>query len=141
LIVYAETSAVLSWLLGEVRGEGVRKALATADHVVSSDLTLIESDRALHRAARDGHVDKAAARLRRARLARVVAGWTMLRIGPGIVQRARQPFPSEPIRSLDAIHLASALFAREKEPAIQVVSLDRRVRENATELGFSILPD
>jgi hypothetical protein len=114
LIVYAESSAVLSWLLGEVAGERVRQALARADHFVfsdptliesdacsgqalaradhfvSSDLTLIESDACFTRAAREGHFDIADAMSRRARLARAVAGWTMHRIGSGIVQRARQ---------------------------------------------------
>ena len=50
MIVYAESSAVLSWLLGEPSGPAVCRALQTAEFVVTSDLTLIECDRALHRA-------------------------------------------------------------------------------------------
>ena len=110
MIVYAESSAVLSWLLGEVAGEGVRQVLAAADHVISSDLTLVESDRVLHRAAREGHLDMADATSRRTRLARVVAGWTMLRIGSGIVQRGEA-----------AVSLGADPVARRDPPRVRVV--------------------
>ncbi|MEP7010138.1 MAG: hypothetical protein ABJC13_07430 [Acidobacteriota bacterium] len=44
MIVYAESSAVLSWLFGEPRGSEVRSILESAEFVVTSDLTLIEVD-------------------------------------------------------------------------------------------------
>jgi len=49
--VYAESSAVLAWLLDEGLGAEVRRLLAAQDLVVASDLTLIECDRVLLRAA------------------------------------------------------------------------------------------
>lgn len=57
-----------------------------------------------------------------------------------IVERSRRPFPVEPIRTLDAIHLASALVLRVAFPDLVVLSLDRRLRASAQELGFEILP-
>jgi uncharacterized protein with PIN domain len=39
--LYAESSAVLAWLLAEPDGEVVREALATAQLVTASELTLI----------------------------------------------------------------------------------------------------
>ncbi len=50
MIVYAESSAVFSWLLGEPAGPVVRRTLEAAEFVVASDLTLVECDRAFHRA-------------------------------------------------------------------------------------------
>jgi len=47
---YAESSAVLSWLMDEPAGTSVRAILADAEIVVASDLTLIECDRVLLRA-------------------------------------------------------------------------------------------
>jgi len=47
LNLYAESSAVLSWLLGEADNGRVRSALGQATTIISSDLTLIECDRAL----------------------------------------------------------------------------------------------
>ena len=49
MIVYAESSAVLSWLLGEPPGPAVRRTLEAAEFVVASDLILVECDRAFHR--------------------------------------------------------------------------------------------
>ena len=42
--VYAESSAVLAWLLGESDGEDARDQLSAARLVLTSDLTLIECD-------------------------------------------------------------------------------------------------
>jgi len=45
LRLYAESSAVLAWLLGDERGESARRSLADAEVVVSSDLTLVDQFR------------------------------------------------------------------------------------------------
>jgi hypothetical protein len=55
-----------------------------------------------------------------------------------VSQRAEDPFPSEPVRTLDAIHLASALFLRQAFPDLTVLSADDRVRANAAQLGFDV---
>src|SRR6202035_951081 len=47
LNLYADSSAVLSWIFGEPRGQAVRKVLAAADSVLASDLTLVECDRTI----------------------------------------------------------------------------------------------
>jgi predicted nucleic acid-binding protein len=139
MILYAESSAVLAWLLGQGEGETVRQLLATAEGVVSSELTLLECDRVLHRAVAAGLPEAEAADHRR-RLSAANAHWTLLTLGPEIVERARRPFPTEPIRSLDALHLASALVARSALAELAVLSLDERIRTNARELGFETLP-
>src|SRR5262249_49408726 len=54
--LYAESSAVLAWLLDETSAPNVRQLLAAAETVVASDLTLIECDRVLLRAAALGEL-------------------------------------------------------------------------------------
>ena len=39
--LYAESSAILSWLFGEAEGPVVGEILAAADLVITSDLTLV----------------------------------------------------------------------------------------------------
>ena len=77
---------------------------------------------------------------RHGRLVRVAEHWAVLALGDEIVRRARQPFPLEPIRTLDALHLAAALQARSLVPETRLLSLDDRVRNCASELGFELLP-
>lgn len=61
-------------------------------------------------------------------------------IGPAVLDRARRPFPVEPLRTLDALHLASALTAMETLGDVAVLSLDRRVRTAARASGLELLP-
>jgi predicted nucleic acid-binding protein len=48
--------------------------------------------------------------------------------------------PIEPVRTLDAIHLASALLLRHSIPDLAIVTTDDRLRANASQLGFEIFP-
>jgi predicted nucleic acid-binding protein len=131
---------VLTWLLGEPRGEVVREALAGAQLVLSSELTLLECDRALVRAVATERIHEAAAADRHAFLMAAAAHWHILRLDTGMVDRARRPFPAEPIRTLDALHLASALVARTAVPGLALLSLDERLRASAQGLGFTVIP-
>jgi predicted nucleic acid-binding protein len=129
--VYAESSAVLAWLVGEEDGERVREVLGRSELVAASDLTLVECDRVLIRAVVAGEIDEAKAADRRAHLNAVAAHWHVWRLSADVVDRARRPFPGEPIRTLDAIHLASALAVRSVIPGVELLSLDNRIRRSA----------
>jgi predicted nucleic acid-binding protein len=138
--VYAESSAVLAWLLGEETGRSVREVLQHTELVMASDLTLVECDRVLIRAVTTGEIDEAAAADRRAHLNAAASHWHLWRVSPDIVERARHPFPAEPIRTLDAIHLATALAVRSAVPGVELLTLDDRMRRAAKQLGFQVRP-
>ena len=55
-----------------------------------------------------------------------------------VLGRAAEPFPAEPVRTLDAVHLATALELRRAWPDLMVLSSDRRVRAGAAGLGFGL---
>ena len=73
-------------------------------------------------------------------LATLEATWSIEPIGKPVVARARAPFPDDTIRSLDAIHLATAEVVASSVGDLDVLSLDERVRSNAAALGFRVLP-
>ena len=50
----------------------------------------------------------------------------------------RGPFPGEPIRTLDALHLASALVARAAVADLAFLSQDEKVRASARALGLRV---
>jgi predicted nucleic acid-binding protein len=140
-LLYAESSAVLAWLLGDEGAETARSALSSAEAVFTSELTLVECSRALIRAHRVEGLPESSLVDRRNRLLRAAAHWTILELGREVTDRARDPFPSEPLRTLDALHLASALVARAALDELAVLSLDRRIRDNAIGLGLDVVPD
>lgn len=55
-----------------------------------------------------------------------------------ILAHAGRPFPIEPVRTLDAIHLATAAALGEPPALVTVVSRDSRVRNNASALGHPV---
>jgi uncharacterized protein with PIN domain len=138
--LYAESSAVLAWLLDEPTAAAVRQLLGDAEIIVASDLTLIECDRVLLRAAALKELTEAEAADRSAHLASAAAHWQILRIAPEIADRARRRYPGEPIRTLDAIHLASLLVGRSVVQGLALLSLDDRVRQSAKKLGVEVVP-
>jgi predicted nucleic acid-binding protein len=140
LNIYAESSAVLAWLLGEEAGYRVREVLRRAALVTASDVALLECDRVLIRAVTLGEIDEATAADRRVLLNAAAAHWHLWRVSSEIVDRARRPFPVEPVRTLDAIHLASALAVRSAVPGIELLSLDDRIRQSGKQLGFRLQP-
>ncbi len=138
--IYVESSALLAWLFGEAASSAVLAVLDASEALVTSDLTLVECDRALHRAVALGALDRADATDIGARFAAAQRAWNILRITPEIAERARQSFPDEPIRTLDALHIASALQARGALPTLALLSLDNRIRKVGASLGFALLP-
>jgi predicted nucleic acid-binding protein len=140
LTLYVESSAVLAWLLGEAKGGRVAKALRDAHRVIASDLTLVECERVLIRGWSSGLMTEAQRIDQSSVLALTARHWIVLRMSDEVIERARRPFPLEPVRTLDALHLASALMARSAAPGLRVLTLDQRVRENAQRLGLETLP-
>ena len=139
--LYAESSAVLAWLLEQEHAELVANTLAQAELVIASDLTLIECDRVLIRGVALDELHESDAVQRQAHLNHISTRWTLLALDEEIVERARRPFPVEPVRTLDAIHLASALTACKAMPDLAMLSLDDRIRTAAGRLGFLLVPD
>jgi predicted nucleic acid-binding protein len=140
LRIYAESSAILAWVLGDVAGEVARSHLTSAESVFTSALTLVECERALIRARTLEDIPEAELADRRRILAKASTHWHRLPLRDEILERAKRPFPVEPVRTLDAIHLASALVARSAVPDVALLTLDRRIRDAGLGLGFEVVP-
>jgi predicted nucleic acid-binding protein len=134
--VYLETSALLTWLLGQEGAGTVRAVVDAAGVVVTSSLTFAESERALVRAEREGLLREGDAQRLRGLLQRAKGGWMAMAVSETVLARAARAFPVEPLRTLDAIHLASALEFTLAFPELRILSFDRRILENAGALGL-----
>lgn len=140
MILYAESSAVLAWLLGEPRGERCREALTGARRVVTSALTGVECARAIERATAEGRYSPTERLALLHLLEAAEVRWEVHDLTEGVAQRARARFPSEPVRTLDAIHLATLSRFHEALGALTLLSLDDRIRANSRALGIAIAP-
>jgi predicted nucleic acid-binding protein len=135
--VYLETSAVLRWLLGEPDAPAIARSIEEATEPLCSALTLLEAQRALTRAERERPSRVRQIRLLRRRLYEASADWDLLEITPEIRNRAGEPFPIEPVRTLDAIHLATALQFARTFPGLPVLTFDQRILANLEALGLT----
>ena len=135
--VYLESSAVLAWLFGEASAAEVIDAVDEAEVIVTSALTFAEAARAIRRAVAERRVKEAAARRLRGLLARQRPGWVTMSVTQDVLARAGRAFPVEPVRTLDAIHLATALEFTEALPELTMLVFDRRIGANATALGLA----
>ncbi|MEO5815413.1 MAG: type II toxin-antitoxin system VapC family toxin [Gemmatimonadaceae bacterium] len=140
MIVYAESSAILAWLLGEPSQEVAIRAMEEAELVVTSSLTGVECARGLSRARATGRVS-GADELAALRLLDVAErSWDIHDLSDRVMSLARSSFPVEPVRTLDAMHLATAMIFQEALGEVIILSFDDRVRENAIAMGFVVLP-
>jgi PIN domain-containing protein len=138
--IYAESSAVLRWLLGADDNARIHAALVQASVVVSSALTSTEVARTLRRLEAGGALDTRTRESVWLRYSAAVAHWQIHALSEAVLTRASQSFPIEPVRTLDALHLATAtLFSFEVAP-VELLSVDRRLRENAQALGLGVTP-
>lgn len=139
-VVYAETSAVLGWLLGEESLPQPAAVIDSAERVVRSVLTLLEASRGILRAANESRLAPADASRLRGFLARAASGWDLMEITADIRARAAEALPAEPVRTLDAIHLATMLDLVRVFPDLSVLSSDARILANLEPLGLPRAP-
>jgi hypothetical protein len=64
----------------------------------------------------------------------------VLAVTDEVLQLARQRLVHEPVRTLDAIHLASCRVFHRTLGTVSVLSLDDRIRANAQALGMGVVP-
>lgn len=127
-MIYIDTSVALAHLLAEDRRPPDELWAST---LVSSRLLEYELWTRLH--ARDlarSHGDFA-----RGLLARIA----LLELAPPVLARALEPFEIS-VRTLDAIHLASAHFLRAQHQRVELASYDDRMLEAAERMGMPIWP-
>lgn len=129
---------MLARLLGEASAQRVAEILAVGELVLSSRLTLIECHRVVTRAGNAGAITAPRAARARADLERAAAHWTVIEIDAHVSEHAGRALPVEPVRTLDATHLASAVVARAAASGLVVLALDERTRRNARALGFEL---
>lgn len=103
---------------------------------ITSALTVAESSRAIRRARAAARIGARQERTADVALEVFFGTCSVIEINGEILLRAGRRFPVEPIRTLDAIHLATIESVGIPPHLVRVITRDRRVRENARALGY-----
>lgn len=105
---------------------------------VTSALTIAEAARGILRARATGRLSEADERAATRALQVFARRCDLVGITEAVLARVGRPFPVEPIRTLDALHLATAEALGEPPALVTIVTRDARVRDNARALGFAV---
>lgn len=125
-MIYLDTSVALAYLLAEDRTPPER---LWREDLISSRLLEYEIWTRIHaRKLAATHADEV-----RSLLSRVA----LVELSPPVLARALEPFP-KPVRTLDALHLASMEFLRTQGQRISVAVYDGRLLDAARALRIPI---
>ncbi len=125
-MIYLDSSVALAHLLGETRHPPDR--LWKHAGLTSSRLLEYEVWTRVHaRGLTRSHADAARA---------LLAGIALVELSPVVLSRALDPFPM-PVRSLDALHLATMDHLRSAGLVVELACYDDRLLAAATKLGFA----
>jgi uncharacterized protein len=125
-LIYIDSSVALAYLLAEDKAPS---PLLWKESLISSRLLQFEVWARIH--ARDlthSHSQLADLLLKRIHV---------IEMSVPALARALNPFP-KPLRTLDALHLASADFLRARGEPVTIASYDGRLVEAAQLMGFSL---
>jgi predicted nucleic acid-binding protein len=126
-VIYLDSSVALAHLLVEDRRPA---ASLWAEVVIASRLLEYEVWCRLHaRGLASSHGE--AARQLSARI-------SFVELSPLVLGRALEPFP-EPVRTLDALHLASIEYLRGRRLDVRLATYDRRMSGVAQALGIPLV--
>ena len=133
---YIESSALVAALL---EGDAAAKASIRAKgQRVTSALTEAETSRAVLRARLSGRITAEQERAALLTLRRFTRRCFIVSVTEAILARAGRRFPVEPVRTLDALHLATAEALGDPPALLTIVTRDLRVRDNAVALGHPV---
>jgi len=134
LIVYLDTSIILRVLLRQP------SALSSWDQwseAYSSEILRVEARRVIDRLRLESFLDDEGVAAAHENLARIERAIAFIGLSEGILKRAAGPMPTV-LKTLDSIHLASALvFAERRKEAPVFATHDRQQSIAARAVGFS----
>jgi uncharacterized protein len=125
-VAYLDTSAFVKLIVAEPESAALRRAIVRWPQRASSTLLRTETIRALRRSGNAGQVPAAR---------RLLRGVTMVRVDEPLLDRAADLEPGE-LRTLDAIHLASALVVGQDLGVM--IAYDIRLKAAAQAYGLTV---
>jgi len=134
VIAYIDSSVVLRVLFGQPDSLPEWKQIERA---VSSELIRVECLRTIDRLRVSSRLEERAIGRQRAAIIETLETIEMVTLDGQVLGRASDPFPTS-IRTLDAIHLATALGIRDQLPSMVFATHDDELGLAASAVGFDV---
>ena len=132
---YIDTSVVLRIALGEPQPLRQWRSIELAS---TSELTRVEALRSLDRARIALQLSDEEIAERREAVLVILSGFHIARLDARLLERAADPFPTQ-LRTLDALHLATALLVRVEHEDLVFATHDRQLATAARAVGFEVI--
>ena len=141
MILFLDTSALVKLYIEEAGGDLVLRAMQSASLIAVSELTLVETHSALARLSRERQIAPPMfAALRRDVNADFREFYFQVRVSEKLRHSACRLLAKHPLRSMDALQLASALnVKRNSRPQFVFASFDARLNRTASAAGLETL--
>ena len=135
---YYDTSALVKQYLHEAGSNRVLELLKSGEKVYTASLTYAETHAAFSQRSREGRLKRQTTRRLALRFDRDWESYDIVVLSENVLQLARQMLYRHPLRSADAIHLASALLLARTSPTARwsFVCADGRLCDAANAEGF-----
>ena len=134
MITYFDTSSLLKFIIKEIGSEENLNIWNFSDEKVCSQLTRTEMHSALMRKVREGSISASAMRTRLDAMDKLFADVILVDITSDVIDASCELVKEFPLKSADAIHLATALMVR----ADLFSSSDKRLCAAASESGIAV---
>ena len=134
MITYFDTSTLLKFIIREIGSEETRNIWNLSNEKVCSQVTRTEMLSALMRKVREGSVLVSAVPAHLGALDRLFADVTLIDITSDVIDASCELVKEFPLKSADAIHLATALMVR----ADLFSSSDKKLCAAASESGIAV---
>jgi len=129
--LYLDTSVVLRACLESGTSPDIDVRIGQARILVTSRLSLVEASRAFHRVRQQGQLPEAKLADAERDTNAIWARCQLWELTPAVCETARNVAPRAALRSLDALHLATFVLARQRIEGIELLTVDDRLRSAA----------
>ena len=130
--LYLDTSVVLRAVIERGTTPEIEARIAAAPVLVTSRLALVEASRALLRLRQQAAATEARLADARRELEALWSRCEVWELIPAVCDLAAHVSPDRPLRTLDALHLATFLLARQRIEGLALSTVDGRLREAAS---------
>jgi predicted nucleic acid-binding protein len=129
--LYLDTSAVLRAVLQRGTTPEMEQRIEGAGTLITSRLSLVEAGRAFQRIRSLGKSSEGELADAGRELDELWARCDIWELTPRVCEMACQVAPNKPLRTLDALHLATYLLARRRIAGLELLTGDQRLMEAA----------